>query len=167
VPPLREHCEDVPDLLNYYRDRFVQQEQFNYRNFSIAALNRLRNYSWPGNLVELKNLVQRLLILSEEENISLDEVEKCLEQIIQKHRAAGVNEASYMESDNNILNALFELPLKEARESFEKSYLEQKLIKVGGSVGKVAQLAGVERTHLYRKMKALGIDAKKIAKKAK
>ncbi len=167
VPPLREHCEDVPDLLNYYRDRFVQQEQFNYRNFSIAALNRLRNYSWPGNLVELKNLVQRLLILSEEENISLDEVENCLEQIIQQHRAAGINEASYMESDNNILNALFALPLKEARESFEKSYLEQKLIKVGGSVGKVAQLAGVERTHLYRKMKALGIDAKKIAKKAK
>ncbi|MCU7837290.1 MAG: sigma-54 dependent transcriptional regulator [gamma proteobacterium symbiont of Taylorina sp.] len=167
IPPLRDHCEDVPDLLNYYRDRFVQQEQFNYRNFSIAALNRLRNYAWPGNLVELKNLVQRLLILSEEENITLDEVESCLEQIMQKQGRTEPDDILYGGSENNALQALFELPLKEAREIFEKSYLEQKLIAVGGSVGKVAQLAGVERTHLYRKMKALGIDAKKIVKKSR
>jgi len=167
IPPLRAHCEDVPDLLNYYRDRFVHQEQFNYRNFSIAALNRLRNYAWPGNLIELKNLVQRLLILSEEENITLAEVENCLEQITQKQETVDSNSEVYAGMENNTLQALFELPLKEAREYFEKSYLEQKLIAVGGSVGKVAQLAGVERTHLYRKMKALGIDAKKIVKKSK
>lgn len=167
IPPLREHREDVPDLLNYYRDRFVQQEQFNYRNFSIAALNRLRNHAWPGNLVELKNLVERLLILSEDENISLEEVESCLEQIMQKQGLDNIEEDPCAQSESSILSVLFELPLKEARESFEKSYLEQKLIKVGGSVGKVAQLAGVERTHLYRKMKALGIDAKKIARKSK
>ena len=167
IPPLREHREDVPDLLNYYRDRFVQQEQFNYRNFSIAALNRLRNYNWPGNLVELKNLVQRLLILSEEENIELAEVENCLAQIMQKQLQDNTDDDPCADSESHMLSALFELPLKEARESFEKSYLEQKLIKVGGSVGKVAQLAGVERTHLYRKMKALGIDAKKIVRKAR
>ena len=167
IPPLRDHREDVPDLLNYYRDRFVQQEQFNYRNFSIAALNRLRNYSWPGNLVELKNLVERLLILSEEENITLEEVESCLALIMQKQGEINNEEDPCADSAANKLNNLFELPLKEARESFEKSYLEQKLMLVGGSVGKVAQLAGVERTHLYRKMKALGIDAKKIARKSK
>jgi len=167
IPPLRDHCEDVPDLLNYYRDRFVQQEQFNYRNFSIAALNRLRNYNWPGNLIELKNLVQRLLVLSEEENITLEEVEGCFEQIVENQKLAETNRDPCEDSDSHSYQVLFELPLKEARESFEKSYLEQKLIAVGGSVGKVAQLAGVERTHLYRKMKALGIDAKKIVKKSK
>ena len=170
IPPLREHCEDVPDLLNYYRDRFVQQDQFNYRNFSIASLNRLRNYPWPGNLLELKNLVQRLLIISAEENISIEEVENCLEHISQKQGLSGAETFALNNPDmtaNNALQSLFEHPLKEARELFEKSYLEEKLISVGGSVGKVAQLAGVERTHLYRKMKALGIDAKKIIKKNK
>ncbi len=169
IPPLREHHEDVPDLLNYYRDRFVQQEQFNYRSFSIASLNRLRNYAWPGNLLELKNLVQRLLIVSDQENITLEEVESSIEHVTQKHNAeldSGARGASSA-TDENALLTLFEYPLKEARELFEKAYLEQKLIAVEGSVGKVAQLAGVERTHLYRKMKALGIDAKKIAGKGK
>ncbi|WP_198263629.1 sigma-54-dependent transcriptional regulator [sulfur-oxidizing endosymbiont of Gigantopelta aegis] len=161
-PPLREHCEDVPDLLNYYRDRFVQQEQFNYRNFSIAALNKLRNYPWPGNLLELKNLVQRLLIVSDEENITLEEVESSIEYETQR-----LDKQDDSLPGNSALKTLFEHPLKEARELFEKAYLEEKLMAVGGSVGKVAQLAGVERTHLYRKMKVLGIDAKKISKKAK
>ncbi len=166
IPPLREHCEDVPDLLNYYRDRFVQQEQFNYRNFSIAALNKLRNYSWPGNLLELKNLVQRLLIVSDLETITLEEVEISIEYETRRQ------DRQDLDADNDLsmesaLKSLFEYPLKEARELFEKAYLEEKLMAVGGSVGKVAQMAGVERTHLYRKMKTLGIDAKKIARKAK
>jgi len=164
--PLRDHCEDVPDLLNYYRDRFVQQEQFNYRDFSIAALNKLRNYSWPGNLVELKNLVQRLLIVSDQESITLEEVNASLAYQEKKKNAmsTALNDGVLLD---DALNSLFSHPLKEARELFEKAYLEDKLISVGGSVGKVAQLAGVERTHLYRKMKSLGIDAKKIAKKNK
>lgn len=171
IPPLRLHREDVPDLLNYYRDRFVQQEQFNYRSFSIAALNRLRNYTWPGNLLELKNLVQRLLIVSDQENITLEEVESSIVHVTQQRDTSGAGERGVMafvdNAEGDTLLSLFEHPLKEARELFEKAYLEQKLIEVGGSVGKVAQLAGVERTHLYRKMKALGIDAKKITKKNK
>lgn len=170
IPPLREHCEDVPDLLNYYRDRFVQQEQFNYRSFSIAALNRLRNYNWPGNLLELKNLVQRLLIVSDQENITLEEVEGSIEHVASNSDFETVyGDAGNLVNPQGVdaLQALFEHPLKEARELFEKAYLEQKLFAVGGSVGKVAELAGVERTHLYRKMKSLGIDAKKIAKKSK
>ncbi len=166
IPPLREHREDVPDLLNYYRDRFVQQEQFNYRNFSIAALNKLRNYDWPGNLIELKNLVQRLLIVSDLETITLQEVETSIEYETRKQDSKA-DDANEMMPNDNALSSFFEHPLKEARELFEKAYLEEKLVAVGGSVGKVAQLAGVERTHLYRKMKTLGIDAKKIAKKAK
>ncbi|NNE38967.1 MAG: sigma-54-dependent Fis family transcriptional regulator, partial [Gammaproteobacteria bacterium] len=78
VPPLRDHFEDVPELLEYYVNYFVSQEHLSYRHFSTSAQNRLRMYSWPGNIRELKNLVQRLLILGLDETIEVDEVETAL-----------------------------------------------------------------------------------------
>lgn len=148
VPPLREHREDVPELLNYYTNIFVDQEKLPYRKFSMAAQNRLRNYEWPGNIRELSNMVQRLLITSAGSEISQEEIESTLgEQPMKPLTAAGIP-------------ASFNLPLREARDQFEKEYLEYQLQKNNGSVGKVAQIAGVERTHLYRKLKALGIDPK-------
>ena len=105
---------------------------------------------------------------SDNETISLEEIDKSIE--FQLHNSYQNNALSYSNNGNvneNALSSLFEYPLREAREMFEKAYLEEKLIELGGSVGKVAQIAGVERTHLYRKMKTLGIDAKKIAKKTK
>jgi DNA-binding NtrC family response regulator len=150
VPPLREHSEDVPELLNFYVDRFVVQEHLPYREFSIAAQNRLRNYAWPGNNRELKNLVQRLLILGQGPVIDIDEVEAVLQQ---------TDEAAALEGSSATLP--LDLPLREAREQFEKVYLEHQLQEVGGSVGKLAKRVGMERTHLYRKLRALGIDFKK------
>ncbi len=149
VPPLRSHSADVPELLNYYVDRFVMQENLPYREFSIAAQNRLRHYSWPGNIRELKNLVQRLLILGRGPVIDIDEVEGALQ-----HEEAVTTEGSKAVLPLN-------LPLREAREQFEKVYLEHQLQDVGGSVGKLAKRVGMERTHLYRKLRGLGIDFKK------
>jgi DNA-binding NtrC family response regulator len=150
VPPLREHSEDVPELLNFYVDRFVMQENLPYREFSIAAQNRLRNYTWPGNIRELKNLVQRLLILGRGPVIDKEEVEGALQQA---EAGAVVEGAS--------ATLPLDLPLREAREQFEKVYLEHQLQEVGGSVGKLAKRVGMERTHLYRKLRGLGIDFKK------
>ncbi|WJW75626.1 sigma-54 dependent transcriptional regulator [Thiohalobacter sp. IOR34] len=151
VPRLAEHCEDVPELLNYYVDYFVDRENLPYRHFSVAAQNRLRNYAWPGNIRELKNLVQRLLILGAGEEIGVEEVDSAL-------RVA---------SEGGAADALggvpMDLPLREAREQFEKIYLERQLKEAGGSVGRLAQRVGMERTHLYRKLKALGIDVRKGA----
>lgn len=145
VPPLREHAEDVPDLLNQALDRFVAQEGLPYRRFTVAAQNRLRHYAWPGNIRELQNLVQRLLILGTGNDIEADEVEAAL--------AAG--------RDGPLTPpGLFDLPLREARENFERAYLEYQLRQVGGSIGKVAKQAGMERTHLYRKLRALGMNLK-------
>src|SRR6202008_3502850 len=76
VPPLRDYAQDVPDLLRYYVDRLVDEERLPFRRFGVAAQNRLRNYPWPGNIRELKNLVQRLLILGGEEEIKLEEIER-------------------------------------------------------------------------------------------
>jgi DNA-binding NtrC family response regulator len=151
IPPLREHADDVHDLLNYYIDNFVNNEQLGYRHFSVAAQNRLRTYEWPGNVRELKNLVQRLLILGSSEEIELDEVERSISRQASPAGEPGALPVSY------------DLPLREAREQFEKDYLEHQLNAAGGSVGKLAKRVGMERTHLYRKLRALGIDHKKGA----
>jgi len=151
IPPLREHCEDVPELLEYYVNFFVNQENLPYRRFSIAAQNRLRNYSWPGNVRELKNLVQRLLILGNNYAIELEEVEPTLNT---QHRS--------VVTPGNL--SIYDLPLREAREQFERAYLEHQLQEVGGNVSKVATRIGLERTHLYRKLRALDIDPKQAKK---
>lgn len=148
LPPLREHCEDVPDLLNYYVNYFVDQENLPYRRFTTAAQNRLRNYSWPGNIRELKNLVQRLLILGTHEEITLEEVESAISSAPQaKPREVG--------------KIPLDLPLREAREQFERAYLLQQFKDCDGNVARLAERVGMERTNLYRKLRALGIDPKK------
>jgi DNA-binding NtrC family response regulator len=149
VPPLRDRPEDIPELLRFYAEFFPVRDNLQYRHFSVAAQNRLRNYPWPGNVRELKNLVQRLLILGSDE-IELGEVESALGQY-------PGNQSGGLEGVD------FSLPLREAREQFERAYLIRQLKHLGGSVGKLAKVAGMERTHLYRKLRALGIDAKQVA----
>ncbi len=148
VPPLQEHREDVPDLLNYYVNLCVEEDGLPYRSFTVAAQNRLRNHAWPGNVRELKNLVQRLLIIGAGAEISLEEVEAALGTIERPSQTS------------TAIN--YDLPLREAREQFEKDYLEYQLRQCEGSVVKAAQAAGLERTHLYRKLRALGIDPKHL-----
>lgn len=145
IEPLRGHSEDVPSLLNYYVDHFVVQEKLPFRRFSMAAQNFLRNYSWPGNVRELRNLVQRLMILGAGDDIELDEVKTGLGSIAEQPKL-GSNVPEF-----------FNLPLKEARDHFEKSYLEYHFDKNNGSVARLASAIGMERTHLYRKLHSLKI----------
>ncbi len=145
IEPLREHSEDVPALLNFYIDFFIQYEKLAFREFSMPALNFLRNYAWPGNVAELKNLVQRVMILGGEESIELAEVEKALTRV-----------PSDVVQTTGALD-FFELPLKDAREQFEKAYLLYHFNENGRNVAKLAAAVGVERTHLYRKLHALNI----------
>ena len=108
----------------------------------------MRNYPWPGNIRELKNLVQRLLILGSTEEVSADEVEMGLSTQMPRPAVASISTDA------------FELPLREAREQFEREYLAYQLQACGGSVGKLSKLVGMERTNLYRKLRSLGIDVK-------
>jgi two-component system nitrogen regulation response regulator NtrX len=148
IPPLREHKEDVPELLSYYVDYYVAHENLSYRRFDVGAQNFLRNYPWHGNVRELKNLVQRLLILGTGDDITQDEVETALGSM---QVQGGVQES---------FPASFDLPLRQAREQFERAYLEYQLNKHGGNVSRMASEAGMERTHLYRKLRSLGIEIK-------
>jgi DNA-binding NtrC family response regulator len=149
VPPLREYSEDVPELLNYYVDKLVDSEGVGFRRFSVAAQNRLRNYPWPDNVRELKNLVRRLLMSDSEEDISLEEVE------------AEISSAA-PEDEPLVKQDLLALPLREAREQFERAYLQQQLVLCDGKVGQLAKRVGMERTHLYRKLRSLGVDFKSV-----
>ncbi len=152
VPPLCEHTEDIPELLEFYVNYFAEREGLAYRHFTVAAQNQLRSYSWPGNVRELKNMVQRLLILGTGENIDIRELD-----------LARGNLTSQTDGQNFMPD--FDMPLREAREQFEKEYLQHKLTIAGGSVSKVAEAVGIERTHLYRKLKSLGITIKNQASK--
>jgi len=147
IPALRDHPDDIHELLNYYIDYLVNHERLAYRHFSVAAQNRLRSYEWPGNIRELRNLVQRLLILGNDEEIEVEEVELAISS-----RQSSAASAPAMP---------YNMPLREAREQFEHDYLVHQLREVGGSVGKLAKRVGMERTHLYRKLRSLGIDHKK------
>lgn len=150
IPPVREYAEDVPELLRNHAESLVDEERLPLRRFGIAAQNRLRNYPWPGNVRELRNLVRRLLILGGSEEITLAEVERELQV------QAGVNEPLVKQD-------LLALPLREAREQFERAYLQQQLILCNGKVGQLAKRVGIERTHLYRKLRALGVDFRQLA----
>ncbi len=150
VPPLREYAEDVPELLSYYVDKLVDGEGLSFKRFGVAAQNRLRNYPWPDNVRELKNLVRRLLLTGSGEEISLDEVEKEI--------------AVVAHADQPLVKQdLLSLPLREAREQFERAYLQQQLVLCDGKVGKLAKRVGMERTHLYRKLRSLGVDFRSVA----
>ncbi|MCX4186572.1 sigma-54-dependent transcriptional regulator [Methylophaga sp. OBS4] len=149
LPPLREHIEDIPELVHHFVDLQTTQAGLPYRRFTVAAQNRLRNHDWPGNVLELKNVIQRLLVLGEGDDIDVADIEHALK-----------TEAETTAAGDETIN--FDLPLREAREQFERLYLLQKLQETDGNVGKAAKLAGMERTHLYRKLRSLGIDTKQI-----
>ena len=151
ILPLREHHEDVPELVNFFCDRMVEHEQLPYRKFSTSAMNELRNYSWPGNIQELKNMVERLLILNRGVEISAAEVEQAL--------------VSQPATNETLPEAAFMLPLRAARDQFEKAYLEYHLKRTNGNVSELAAVADMERTHLYRKLKNLGVNPKSVRTK--
>ncbi len=150
VPALRDRREDVSELLRECAEQLVEREGLPFRRFGLTAQNRLRNYPWPGNVRELATLVRRLLVAGGAEEISLAELDQQL-------APPQSGTTPLIEQD------LLGLPLREAREQFERSYLSQQLALCGGRVGQLAKRVGMERTHLYRKLRSLGIDFRQVA----
>ena len=145
VPALRDYAEDVPELLRHYVDVLTETEGLRFRRFSVAAQNRLRNYPWPDNVRELRNLTRRFLLNAGREEIALEEVERELS-------------AQTPADEPLVKHDLLALPLREAREQFERAYLQQQLMLCNGKVGLLAKRVDMERTHLYRKLRSLGIE---------
>jgi len=142
LPRLHEQRDDIPELAIALLNDLVEQKQVPPRNFSTAALNALRNYEWPGNLSELRSVVQTLANTAAGEQISLEETQRVVPQ------AATPGAAAVLQLD---------APLREARDAFERIYFDYHLVREGGNISRVADAVGLERTHLYRKLKHLGI----------
>jgi len=142
IEPLNKRVEDIPLLIEYFTLKIA--ESYNLKEFKIDSNNQyLINYNWPGNVRELRNLIERIGILSPEND---EKVSSIIKESLK---------------DNNddlpeIKNTL-SIPLKEARESFEKDYLTTQLKKFGGNISKTAKFVGMERSALHRKLKILGV----------
>ena len=143
VPSLREHREDVPDLANLMLSRLVEARESPPRQFTTAALNALRNHDWPGNLAQLESVVRTLVLTGLSEQISFEDVGRALPQ-----------PAPILPVARDLP---FDLPLRRARDAFERVYFEYHIAREGGNISRVADTVGLERTHLYRKLKQLGI----------
>ncbi|WP_373019305.1 sigma-54-dependent transcriptional regulator [Thiomicrorhabdus sp.] len=145
IPALRQHTEDIPELIEYFINYFVTHDGLNYRHFSVSAQNIMRQYSWPGNIRELQNIIQKLLILG-----NGDITDKEVKSALTQSETAELSELGIDTSIN----------LKLAKDHFEKAYLSQLLRETGGNVSETAKRSGIDRTNLYRKLKTLGIDPK-------
>ncbi len=142
VDPLNKRIEDIPVLIDYFIKNICESN--NFKKFKITDNNYLLNYDWPGNVRELRNLIERIAILSPGED------NERLMNIIKESLSKSI------EDDFSVTDTLT-IPLKEARESFEKKYLESQLKKFSGNISKTAKFIGMERSALHRKLRLLGI----------
>jgi two-component system nitrogen regulation response regulator NtrX len=150
VPPLRDRKEDIPLLVKEFLDQFGPQYGRPRIEMTEEALNALQKYHWPGNVRELRNLVERVLIL----NPKVQRIEK-------KHLPMLVYRGPKLTDSGRINTKTEEFSsLVEAREAYERDFILKKLDEVHGNVSRAAEGLGLERSHLYRKMKALGVTVK-------
>jgi two-component system nitrogen regulation response regulator NtrX len=148
VPPLRERLEDLPLLVNHFIALVARELGRRPKSVGLEAMNRLRDYSWPGNVRELRNLVERMMIMSPGEAIGVGDLPPAM---FGDGGAGGSGGRAVWEGD---------FPsLREARAAFEKHYIERKLAALDGNVSRTAQALDLERSNLYRKMRAYGIDS--------
>ena len=142
IDPLNKRSEDIPLLVEYFINEICKN--YNRKEFIISDNSYLLNYSWPGNVRELRNLIERIAILDagNNENKIIDVIKESL---------------SSSTEDNFSISENLSVPLREARENFEKEYLTTQLKKFGGNISKTAKFVGMERSALHRKLKLLGV----------
>jgi two-component system, NtrC family, nitrogen regulation response regulator NtrX len=145
VPSLKTHRENIPELASQMLSSSIESGEAPLRQFSTAALNALRNYDWPGNLSQLTGVVRSLALTGTKDEISVDDVMQALSSSMSTQKVSSVP-----------LN----IPLREARDLFEKQYFDRLIEQEGGNMTRVAEQSGLERTHLYRKLKLLGVKLK-------
>ena len=141
IEGLKNRIEDIPLLANYFIGKIFKN--YNIKKFDLSNnMDYLLNYDWPGNVRELRNLIERIAILSPSNDKTLNIIKESLKS-----------------SDHEIfsINDTLSIPLKEARENFEKEYLTTQLKKFSGNISKTAKFVGMERSALHRKLKLLGV----------
>ncbi|MDH3530619.1 MAG: sigma-54 dependent transcriptional regulator, partial [Acidobacteriota bacterium] len=139
VPPLRDRLEDVPLLVEHFNRRYSWEYGKQPKKLAPALLERMQSYTWPGNVRELRNTIERLVIMSERESVGLEDLPP-------------------LSSNGEPPSSSYRFPsFKEATDAYQREYILHKLEEFDGNVSKAAASMGVDRSHLYRRMKNLGI----------
>ena len=145
VPALSERAEDIPKLIDAFQKQIERQTGIKQCNINDEAIEILKTQKWPGNVRQLRNNIERLMILNQNDD----------RQITAANMPPEITEISEQSARDEVMS----MPLKEARNSFEKEYIEAQLIRFGGNIARTANFVGMERTALHRKIKSLGINA--------
>lgn len=148
VPALSERREDIPFLVDHFMRQIASQAGIRMRRIGDDALAVLQAHNWPGNVRQLKNNIERLMILARGEEVDAPITADLLPQEIGDMMPRAPNQ-----SDQHIMA----LPLREARELFEKEYLLAQINRFGGNISRTAEFIGMERSALHRKLKSLGV----------
>ncbi|WP_294123531.1 sigma-54 dependent transcriptional regulator [Sphingomonas sp.] len=152
IPALRERREDIPELVNHFLARFAAERRIQTPELSKEAIAALQAHDWPGNVRQLRNIIERTLILTPGDRVGCIEVDLLPPEIIDSQGSAGLGGASM---------AIMGSPLREARESFEREYLKIQIRRFSGNISRTASFIGMERSALHRKLKALGLGDKR------
>jgi len=152
LPPLRERREDIPELVNHFLARFATERRVPPPSISEDAIAALQAHDWPGNVRQLRNIIERTLILAPGDRVSCIEVDLLPSEILENQGAIGGSSTAM---------AIMGSPLREARESFEREYLKIQIRRFSGNISRTASFIGMERSALHRKLKALGIGDKR------
>ncbi len=156
VPALRDHAEDIPAIAGIALRQTVAANQLGPRSFTPAALQLLARQSWPGNHDQLASVVKSLALTSRDGDIDIAPVRRLLAQLAPLEEAEPVPPPAEPQAQSCSFD--LDLPLREARDQFERYYLERQIDLANGNMSRVAERIGLERTHLNRKLKQLGIQ---------
>jgi two-component system nitrogen regulation response regulator NtrX len=152
LPPLRERREDIPELVSHFLARFAAERRMPALSISAEAMAALQAHDWPGNVRQLRNIIERTIILAPGDRVSCIDVDLLPTEILDNQSAMGGSTTAV---------AIMGSPLREARESFEREYLKIQIRRFSGNISRTASFIGMERSALHRKLKALGIGDKR------
>jgi two-component system nitrogen regulation response regulator NtrX len=152
LPALRERREDIPELVNHFLARFAAERRIPTPSLSDEAMAALQAHEWPGNVRQLRNIIERTIILAPGDRVACIEVDLLPSEVLENQGTIGVTSATM---------TIMGSPLREARESFEREYLKIQIRRFSGNISRTASFIGMERSALHRKLKALGIGDKR------
>ena len=152
MPSLKERREDIPELVNHFLARFAAERRMPTPVLSDEATAALQAQDWPGNVRQLRNIIERTLIMAPGDRVQSIEVDLLPPEILDNQGTIGVSTATL---------TIMGSPLREARESFEREYLKIQIRRFSGNISRTASFIGMERSALHRKLKALGLGDKR------
>jgi two-component system, NtrC family, nitrogen regulation response regulator NtrX len=151
VPALRDRREDIPVLVEHFFTRFASGQGVAAPAITSEAMAALQAYTWPGNVRQLRNVVERTVIMTPREHLGRIEAEMLPPEIFDNRQ-----------NPDSLISAMMSVPLREARENFEREYLMVQIRRFSGNISRTASYIGMERSALHRKLKLLGMTDRKV-----